>query len=175
MHQQERSISHTVPADQHQEHQTTPMDANVLNSAQNWKLEVDPPRKLVFPPEIVKTTHRPGMILCSSKAKLAYAVELTVPCEDGVEEAYKRKRNQYSNQLQCHISLNSVALYHGNVTGVVLAMFTLNMVQYLSPKTKISIHMPSLTLCPQFFRAGLFKYSWNDMRASAALINDNDF
>lgn len=35
------------------------------------------------------TTLQPDMVLWSSKAKLAYVVELAVPWEDGVEEAYE--------------------------------------------------------------------------------------
>ncbi|KAK0151659.1 hypothetical protein N1851_007037 [Merluccius polli] len=37
------------------------------------------------------------MVLWSPTTKLAYVVELTVPWEDGVEEAYERKKNKYSD------------------------------------------------------------------------------
>ncbi len=62
-----------------------------------FKLEVDLDKKLVFPPEIVATTLRPDMVLWSPKTKLAYVVKLTVPWEDGVEEAYERKNHKYSD------------------------------------------------------------------------------
>lgn len=48
-------------------------------------------KKLVFPPDIVATTLRPDMVLWSTTANLAYVVELTVPWEEGVEEAFERK------------------------------------------------------------------------------------
>ncbi len=58
---------------------------------------MDLDKKLVFPPEIVATTPWPDMVLWSPTTKLAYVVELTVPWEDGVEEAYERKNNKYSD------------------------------------------------------------------------------
>lgn len=60
-------------------------------------MEVDLDKKLVFPPEIVATTLRPDMVLWSKAAKLAYVMELTVPWEEGVEEAYERKKTKYSD------------------------------------------------------------------------------
>ena len=51
-------------------------------------------KKLVFPPDIAARTLRPDMFLWSTVAKLAYTVELTVPWEDGVEEAFERKYSE---------------------------------------------------------------------------------
>lgn len=51
---------------------TTPKDASILQSARDWKLEVNLDKKLVFPPEIVATTLRPDMVLWSPTTKLAY-------------------------------------------------------------------------------------------------------
>lgn len=50
----------------------------------------------MFPQGIVATTHGPDMVLWSPTAKLAYVVELTVLWEEGVEEAFERKKNRYS-------------------------------------------------------------------------------
>lgn len=100
------NVTSFVPAGQHQGHRITPKDASILQSAQDWKLEVDLDRKLVFPPEIVATTLRPDMVLWSPTTKLAYVVELTVPWEEGVEEAYERKKNKYSD-LATEASQNS--------------------------------------------------------------------
>ena len=86
-----------VPAGQPQGHHPTLKDASILQSARDWRLEVDLDKKLVFPPEIVTTTLRPDMVLWSKAAKLAYVVELTVPWEEGVEEAYERKKLKYSD------------------------------------------------------------------------------
>ncbi len=52
-----------VPAGQHQVHRTTPKDASILQSAWDWKLQVDLDKKLMFPPEIMATTLRPDMVL----------------------------------------------------------------------------------------------------------------
>lgn len=60
-------------------------------------MEVDLDKKLVLLPEIVATTLWPDMVLWSPTTNLAYVVELTAPCEDGVEEAYERKKNKYSD------------------------------------------------------------------------------
>ena len=86
-----------VPAGKTQQHQTTPKDTSILQSARDWRMEVDLDKKLIFPPEIVATTLRPDMVLWSMAAKLAYVVELTVPWEEGVEEAYERKKTKYSD------------------------------------------------------------------------------
>ncbi|KAL1279298.1 hypothetical protein QQF64_025971 [Cirrhinus molitorella] len=89
------NLTKFVPAGQHQEHYTTPKDASILQSARDWKLEVDLDKKLVFPLEIVATTFQPDIVLWSPTTKLVYVVELTVPWEEGVEEAHERKKNKY--------------------------------------------------------------------------------
>lgn len=40
----------------------------------------------------VCTNQRPGIVLWSASQKTVYLIELTVPREDSVEEAYKRKK-----------------------------------------------------------------------------------
>lgn len=37
------------------------------------------------------------MVLWSPAAKLVYVMKLTVPWEEGVEEAYERKKNKYTD------------------------------------------------------------------------------
>ncbi len=96
------NFTNFVPAGQHQEHRTTPKDASILQSARDWKLEVDIDKKLVFPPEIVATTLQPDMVLWSPTTNLAYVVELTVPWEEGVEEANERKNYISTWQLKHH-------------------------------------------------------------------------
>lgn len=63
-----------VPAGQQQEHRITPKEAGILQSARDWKLEVDLDKKLAFPPEIVATTLRPDMVLWSPTTKLVCVV-----------------------------------------------------------------------------------------------------
>ena len=52
--------------------------------------------RLYFPPEIATTNLRPDLVLWSSSTKKVYIVELTVPWEDAVEEAYERKSLKYA-------------------------------------------------------------------------------
>ena len=68
---------------------------NLMSTADDWKLEVDLNKKLVFPREIVMTNLRPDIVLSSQKAKTVVMIELTVPWEDHIEEANERKRLKY--------------------------------------------------------------------------------
>ena len=72
-------------------------DLGPLNAARDWQMQVDLDRRLIFPPEIATTTLRPDLVLWSNNCKLVYIIELTVPWEDAVEEAYERKKLRYSN------------------------------------------------------------------------------
>ena len=76
---------------------TSNPDLGPLNAARDWQMQVDLDRRLVFPPEIAMTTLRPDLVLWSNTCKLVYIIELTVPWEDAVEEAYERKKLRYSN------------------------------------------------------------------------------
>ena len=57
---------------------------------------VDLNTQLCFPPEIASTNLRPDLVLWSAALKLVYIVELTVPWEGAVEEAYERKKLRYA-------------------------------------------------------------------------------
>lgn len=95
-----RKLMTFVPAGHTLQQQTTPKNTNIMQVAQDWKLEVDLDKKLVFPPEIMVTTLRPDVVLWSASAHSALVVELTVPWEDGVEEAFERKKLKYSELAQ---------------------------------------------------------------------------
>ena len=71
-------------------------DLGQLGSARDWKLLADLDKKLCFPAEIASTNLRPDLVLWSSSLKLAYIIELTVPWEGAVEEAYERKKLRYA-------------------------------------------------------------------------------
>ena len=60
---------------------------NLMSTADDWKVEVDLNKKLVFAREIVMTNLR----LSSQKAKTVVMIELTVPWEDHIEEAMRGK------------------------------------------------------------------------------------
>ncbi|KAK0156143.1 hypothetical protein N1851_000566 [Merluccius polli] len=71
-------------------------DAGQLGGARDWKLLADLGQKLCFPAEIASTNLRPDLVMWSASIKLVYIIELTVPWESSVEEAYERKRLRYA-------------------------------------------------------------------------------
>lgn len=68
-----------------------------LGKARDWKLLADLDKKLCFPVEITETNLRPDLVLWSASLKLIYIIELTVPWEGAVEEAYERKKLRYAD------------------------------------------------------------------------------
>ena len=67
----------------------------LLASARDWNLQVDLGRRLKFPEKITITSLRPDMVLSSESTKQVVLLELTVPWEDRIEEAYARKKAKY--------------------------------------------------------------------------------
>ncbi|KAJ8391909.1 hypothetical protein AAFF_G00083800 [Aldrovandia affinis] len=72
------------------------VEATLLDTARDWRMQVDLEQRLIFPPEIITTNLRPDLVLWSTSQKLLFIVELTVPWEAAVGEAYERKRLKYS-------------------------------------------------------------------------------
>ncbi|MGH0122885.1 UNVERIFIED_CONTAM: hypothetical protein FKN15_008810 [Acipenser sinensis] len=66
-----------------------------LEAARDWKMLADVCQWLIFPPEIATTNLRPDPVLWSGSALLVHLVELTVPWEDAVDEAYEWKKLRY--------------------------------------------------------------------------------
>lgn len=60
-----------------------------------WRIEVDLGRQLLFPREICSLTLRPDMVLWTAVRKSALLVKLTAPWEGGLESAYERNRAKY--------------------------------------------------------------------------------
>lgn len=52
--------------------------------------------RLCFPSEIATTNLRPDLVLWSSSLRTVYIIELTVPWEAAVEEAFERKSLKYT-------------------------------------------------------------------------------
>ncbi len=70
----------------------------LLKSGGQWDIG----RKLVFPQKIATTALRPDIVLWSERSRQVVMVELTVPWEERVEEAYHMKRNKYEElRLEC--------------------------------------------------------------------------
>ena len=72
---------------------------HLLQKAQDWELRVDVGKRLKFP-DIVTSTLRPDIVLWSEKGKKIIMIELTVPWEEGCEEAHERKALKYQPLLQ---------------------------------------------------------------------------
>ncbi|KAI3354735.1 hypothetical protein L3Q82_004569 [Scortum barcoo] len=81
-------------------HQTEAMyPTHILDSwvgTRDWRLLVDLDQRLCFPAEIAATNFRPDLVFWSSSLLSAFIVELTVPWEDAVGEAYEQKSLKYS-------------------------------------------------------------------------------
>lgn len=63
-------------------------ETDQLGGACDWKLLVDLNQKFSFPPKVVVTNLKPDPVLWSSTLHTLYIIEITVPWEDAVEEAY---------------------------------------------------------------------------------------
>ena len=67
----------------------------LLAGARDWKVDADLKEALHFPHHIVQTRERPDVVIWSDTAKKVIIVELTVPWEENMEEAYERKLTRY--------------------------------------------------------------------------------
>ena len=65
-----------------------------LNSANDWRLEVDLDGRLKVPTEITTTNLRPDMMLISHQTKQVSFIELTVPSEDRIEVSGEIKKTK---------------------------------------------------------------------------------
>ncbi|KAJ7999811.1 hypothetical protein DPEC_G00198290 [Dallia pectoralis] len=74
----------------------TTSDVGQLGRARDWKLVADLNQRLHFPSEIATTNLRPDLVLWSSSLHSVYIIELTVPWEAAVEEAFERKSLKYT-------------------------------------------------------------------------------
>ncbi|RXN24140.1 reverse transcriptase [Labeo rohita] len=81
-----------------QSHPKVPAD--LLSTAGDWQLKVDLGRQLKFPDHITSTTLRPDMVLTSESTKQVVLLELTVPWEDRIEEAFERKKAKYLDLVE---------------------------------------------------------------------------
>ena len=72
-----------------------------MSTVNDWKVDVDLNKKLVFPREIVMTDLKPDIVLSSQKIKTLMMIEITVPWEDHIEEANERERLSTMNLGNC--------------------------------------------------------------------------
>ena len=71
------------------------VETTLLDTARDWRMQVDLDQRLTFPPEIITSNLRPDLVLWSTSQKSLFIVELTVPWEAAVGEAYESKRLKY--------------------------------------------------------------------------------
>ncbi|XP_060072881.1 uncharacterized protein LOC132552703 [Ylistrum balloti] len=73
---------------------TTAYHVNVLTQAPSWEMRVDLNKRLVLP-DLVQTTLRPDIVIWSQQRQKVILVELTVPWEEGCDEAHEKKAGKY--------------------------------------------------------------------------------
>ncbi|KAF7648493.1 hypothetical protein LDENG_00156240 [Lucifuga dentata] len=69
---------------------------SVLTPGCEWNMRVDLDHQLKFPHEIATTVLWPDIVLWSIPARTVILAELTVPWEEGMEAAFERKKEKYS-------------------------------------------------------------------------------
>lgn len=87
-----------------------PAERGQLYIAHDWKMLPGIGKQLMFPPEIATRTLRKDLVLWSPSLK-EYIIELTVPWEDSMEEAYEQELLRYAG-------LDAEAQHHGWKTEV---------------------------------------------------------
>ena len=71
---------------------------NILKKANDWIFLMDEEHKqIVFPPEITETAKRPDITIFSKHTKTVIIIELTVPMEENLANAYARKKCKYQD------------------------------------------------------------------------------
>ena len=88
--------------------------AKLFGDCLDWKILADLEEKMVFPQHIAVTNLRPDIVIWSDEGKQVHLVELTVPWEDHLEEAFERKKTKYET-LRADCETNG---WHCNVVPV---------------------------------------------------------
>ena len=71
-----------------------------LDTADDWRLEVDLEGRLRVPAYVTKTNLRPDILLISDNTKQMGVIELTVPSEERIELSGELKRTKYAPLLE---------------------------------------------------------------------------
>lgn len=67
------------------------------NHLQIYSFWVYRSQRLTFPPEIAATNLRPDLVLLFKSCRRVFIVELSVPWEDALNEAFERKKLRFAN------------------------------------------------------------------------------
>ena len=71
-------------------------ETGLLHTAADWELLTDLKTQLKIPEQIAITRKRPDIVLWSKVTKQVVFIELTIPWEEGVDEAHERKLTSYN-------------------------------------------------------------------------------
>ncbi|XP_076075792.1 uncharacterized protein LOC143046522 [Mytilus galloprovincialis] len=72
----------------------------ILGTASDWQMTANIHQRMSFPAEIAATSLRPDIVIWSQGTRQAVLLELTVPWEDRIEEAYERKMAKYQQLVE---------------------------------------------------------------------------
>ena len=95
LHNEDRDISFVKEGEKPKQRNLSHRTAKLFGDHTDWELLADVNGKLVFPQHISVTTLRPDMVMWSDASQQVHLIELTVPWEDNLEEAYERKKLKY--------------------------------------------------------------------------------
>eukprot|EP00064_Thunnus_orientalis_P005499 superscaffoldBa00000541_g5513 len=69
---------------------------SLLSTRGEWNMRADLNHQLKFPQEITTTSLRPDIMLWSTFTRMVIMAELTFPWEEGMEAAFERKKEKYT-------------------------------------------------------------------------------
>lgn len=72
----------------------------MLASARDWQLRVDLGNQLNIPVQITTSSLRPDLLVWSTVSRQVIMLELTVPWEENLEEAFERKLEKYQELVE---------------------------------------------------------------------------
>ncbi|XP_076113419.1 uncharacterized protein LOC143081070 [Mytilus galloprovincialis] len=72
----------------------------ILGTASDWQMTADIHQRMSFPAEIAATSLRQDIVIWSQGTRQVVLLELTVPWEDRIEEAYERKMAKYQQLIE---------------------------------------------------------------------------
>ena len=67
----------------------------LLGTAGDWQMRADLKTRMQFPTEVASTNKRPDIVIWSPSSRQVIIVELTVPWEERMEDAFERKMGKY--------------------------------------------------------------------------------
>ncbi|XP_061185889.1 uncharacterized protein LOC133193994 [Saccostrea echinata] len=78
-------------------HKVSVEGSGLLGTATDWQMREDLKKRLEFPPEITATNKRPDIVIWSVATKQTILMELKLPWEGRMEDAYERKNLKYQD------------------------------------------------------------------------------